>query len=213
MEIVETKRKNKMLKVYIDTNMDKYFSILSRTSDAFLIIDLQGQLAYVSPACETFVAQWKEAISNVGLSDLFLPRFLNDTRTFFTGREQDKLENFDAQMRLDGKLVDVNVTAIPIFFEQQFLGSYLVLKDITAIKRKRKLREERDQRYISLIRKLSQISEKQAAAGQLAAGIAHEIRNPITAIKGFLQLLQNENSGNKVYFDVMTSEILESKSF
>lgn len=49
--------------------------------------------------------------------------------------------------------------------------------------------------------------EKQAAAGQLAAGIAHEIRNPITAIKGFLQLIKSEHHGEAMYFNVIDSEI------
>jgi PAS domain S-box-containing protein len=34
-------------------------------------------------------------------------------------------------------------------------------------------------------------AEKQALAGRIAAGIAHEIRNPLTTVRGYLQLLQN----------------------
>lgn len=43
--------------------------------------------------------------------------------------------------------------------------------------------------------------------GELAAGIAHEIRNPMTALKGFIQLLQGEIKGHKMYFQVIMSEL------
>ena len=202
-----TDRKSVLLKVYRDTNMDKDFSILSKNRDAFILIDLQGKFEYASHACEPLLGYPRDSLHKFVLDKLFVSDFLNQEHTFFKGREQKKLDNFDAQLKvIDGSILDVNVTSIPIFFDQEFLGSYLVIKDITSIKQNR-LSTEREKEYHILINNLSRLSEKQATAGQLAAGIAHEIRNPITAIKGFLQLLMGENDGNKIYFEIIHSEI------
>lgn len=50
-------------------------------------------------------------------------------------------------------------------------------------------------------------SEKLSLAGQLAAGVAHEIRNPLTAIKGFLQIMLSGQHLKREYLDVMYSEL------
>lgn len=49
--------------------------------------------------------------------------------------------------------------------------------------------------------------------GELAAGIAHEIRNPMTALKGFIQLLKGSVEGDyALYFNVITSELKRIES-
>lgn len=50
-------------------------------------------------------------------------------------------------------------------------------------------------------------AEKMSAIGQLTASIAHEIRNPLTAIKGFLQLLQAGVDYKDEYYRIMSDEI------
>lgn len=52
-------------------------------------------------------------------------------------------------------------------------------------------------------------SEKLSLVGELAAGVAHEIRNPLTTLKGFTQMM-NENTdieANKRYSKIMIDEI------
>jgi two-component system sporulation sensor kinase A len=51
-------------------------------------------------------------------------------------------------------------------------------------------------------------TEKLAVVGQLATAMAHEINNPLTAMKGFMQLLKStENENNQGYINIVSSEI------
>ncbi len=50
--------------------------------------------------------------------------------------------------------------------------------------------------------------------GQLAAGLGHEVRNPMTTIRGFLQMLQSKTDllTYKSYFDLMIQELDRTNS-
>ena len=72
-----------------------------------------------------------------------------------------------------GKVVEVEILAYPFLFEDLSSTIIIIARDI-------RVRKENQQLQIK--------NEKLGIAGQLAASIAHEIRNPLTAIKGFLKL-------------------------
>ncbi|MBU9713162.1 PAS domain S-box protein [Evansella tamaricis] len=91
----------------------------------------------------------------------------------------------------DGTPFISEFTLTPMISGENVVGCVLTFRDIT----EKKNSEE-----------LIYHSEKLSAVGQLAAGIAHEIRNPLTSLKGFLQLIQFNKGGKDEYFEIMNSE-------
>jgi PAS domain S-box-containing protein len=95
-------------------------------------------------------------------------------------------------IKVDGTQINVYEQA-EVFFDangnvERKIGT---IQDIT----ERKNTEERLQN-----------SEKLSVVGQLAAGVAHEIRNPLTSLRGFIQLLQAGMQG-KEYYTIMLDEL------
>lgn len=70
-----------------------------------------------------------------------------------------------------------------------------------------------------LRRQEARIKEQQklAVVGQMAAGMAHEIRNPLTSVRGFAQLMSEkmaeQNSAYKEFMEIMIQEIDQADTF
>lgn len=95
--------------------------------------------------------------------------------------------------RKDGSEFWVELSIVPVADEKGWYTHWVsIQRDIT----ERKSMEE------SLLK-----SERLAAIGQLAASVAHEIRNPLTTIKGFFNLLQEGFSPKEDFYQVIQSDI------
>lgn len=82
-------------------------------------------------------------------------------------------------MRKDGEWIFLESRCMPVLGEDGELQYIVVVsRDVS----ERKQAEE-------LLRR----TEKLSVVGELAAGVAHEIRNPLTTLKGFIQLLKREH--------------------
>lgn len=101
----------------------------------------------------------------------------------------------------EGKKVWGDVHYKLYFDEQhQFTGGIGTVADITKQKLA-KLELERSNQQVQMQ------AQKLAVAGQIAAGIAHEVRNPLTSVNGFLQLMKTQYPERTDYFDIIFSEI------
>ena len=94
------------------------------------------------------------------------------------------------------EMIPLSLSATPILDESdQCNGAVIVLRDLREIKQL----EEKVRR-----------AEKLAAIGKLAAGVAHEIRNPLSSIRGFAQFLSQslKNSPKEQEFaQTMVAEV------
>ncbi|MDT2242820.1 histidine kinase dimerization/phospho-acceptor domain-containing protein [Paenibacillus larvae] len=93
----------------------------------------------------------------------------------------------------DGSRFPVEYVSSPIFQEEgEQIGAVITFRDMTEQKRTEEL-----------LRKSDMLS----AVGQLAAGVAHEIRNPLTSLKGFLQLIKPSTGKENYYMEIMQDEL------
>ena len=96
----------------------------------------------------------------------------------------------------DGQIIPLSITSSLLKDEEgNIIGKVIILRDLQDIKNLEKKVER---------------SERLASLGRMAAGIAHEIRNPLSSIKGFAQYFRKKfdpDSEDAAYAQVMANEV------
>ncbi|NEW07833.1 PAS domain S-box protein [Paenibacillus sp. SYP-B3998] len=194
-----TKRKRN--EVMIDELHTKNQLILNAVSDGIFGIDEQLGTIFWNEAAKRLtgytydemvgknpfliLTQACEAEQSMGLTSQ-LPLY----RSMLEGaHDYDSNEIF---YKKNGDPFPVEYMSSPIYDHGRIVGVVITFKDI----KERQKTEE-------MLRK----SDKLSVVGQIAAGVAHEIRNPLTSLKGFTQFLQSGAVNKKEYYEIMLSEL------
>lgn len=165
------------------------------TEDAILVIDADLHIVKANQSFERIYGWTEQELLGKELPTI--PEHLRNEgeqirASLLSSRHMIPYET--VRRRKDGSLIHVSNFASPLFDGKGNAIAYvLISRDITELKQTEQLLRN---------------TEKLAVVGQLAAGIAHEIRNPLTTLKGFLSLLKSQAAHkDNWYMDVMMSEI------
>jgi PAS domain S-box-containing protein len=140
--------------------------IIEQLNSALLVVDAQGRIAYCNPPAEQILGSTSEQLHGRSAWDWFPSQDGDEplvARCLRTGVRFKGAETLI--VRPDGKRIPVGMSCSPIETpERARSGAVAVFTDLSDLK----------QRRTQLLQ-----HEKLASIGQLAAGVAHEINNPM----------------------------------
>ncbi|KKF69149.1 two-component system sensor histidine kinase AtoS [Citrobacter amalonaticus] len=168
--------------------------IIENAADGVIAIDRQGDVTTMNPAAEMITGYTLNELVGRPYATLFSdPHFASPVLdTLAHGTEHLAQEvSFPARDRT----IELSVTTSRIHNPNgELIGALVIFSDLTARKETQ--------------RRLAQ-TERLATLGELMAGVAHEVRNPLTAIRGYVQIIRQQTSlpVHQEYLSVVLKEI------
>jgi len=159
-----------------------YRDIVENVESGLISLDRDGHIGFLNKAGEDILGYRFDELYKESVSKIF---------PWIDLKRKGQLRGEAIFKKKDGKDIFLGFSISP---SRDIGGKVMVFQDITKVKEM----EEQVMR-----------SEKLAAIGELAAGIAHEIRNPIASISGSTEILKEELGGSnhlKPLMDIILRE-------
>lgn len=161
------------------TRDDYYATVIDSVGDGVIVVGSNGVITLCNPAAEEITGFSQKQAQGAEFNKLFtLEMTLVEmlAKTMRTGITISDHEN--VVVRSTGRITPVAVTCYPLVEGSgENIGAILTLKDIT---------------YIRELEAAVRQADRLSTLGTLAAGLAHEVKNPLGGIKGAAQLLERE---------------------
>ncbi|MBO0585970.1 ATP-binding protein [Sporosarcina sp. E16_8] len=188
-------KENKKMNVLL-TSKECYLDLfIEHSEDAIVMFDLDQNIVAMNPAFEKMYG-WKRE-ECMGRAPRLFPSsedsiIAERTQNLLDGKSFHFLRT--KEMRKDGTIFNAELTLAPIYdVDKKLVATSFIARDIT-------LKLQAEQFQID--------TEKLKAIGEIAASVAHEVRNPMTAISGFVQMMNNDPANQyRAYTEIMYNEI------
>ncbi len=152
-------------------------NVLKSMGLGFLAIDMDGSILSHNQAAERILRLDSSQIERQPVDKVLQAPQI---KSFFSGldREIDPARQFDSTFKSkDNTEICLSINISKFTASGQTQGIVAVFNDVTAIKKMESQMAH---------------SERLAAIGRVAAGIAHEIRNPLASLSGSIQMLNSD---------------------
>jgi two-component system, NtrC family, sensor histidine kinase HydH len=169
-------------------------NVVESMADALISIDKEKRIVTLNRRAGEILGSEEKDLKGKGIGEVL---GLDGEKLLQRGENTPIVRDEEIQVKQrSGKEIPLSLSAAPLKDDLgQAIGSVLLLRD---------LREIRD------LQEKVRRGERLASLGRLAAGVAHEIRNPLSSIRGFAQYFRNRFKDQKEeleYASIMVKEV------
>ena len=173
-------------------------NVIQSTVDGIVVVDTRGNVLMFNEGMEGLTGySVKEIVDRGHLSSFYnIDVAKENMRKMRSNRHgpKDKLNPTSMTISTkEGKEIPVTLSASIIRIEGKEVGSVGVFRDMREILQ---MRKELEEAHIQLVQ-----SEKIASIGRMAAGVAHEINNPLAGILMYAEMLKENLQENPEHMD------------
>ena len=197
LAIADQRRRSAALARQIGRQEEYMLSILNSSADAIVFVDNRNLVQVWNRGAELLFGYTAEEMVGHTFRRLVPPEIdaaAELRRIQEEAARKGSVRDYVAtRITKDGRRVAVDITRTPVLSETgEVIGSTVIIRDVTA-------KMEWEQRIYH--------TEKLASIGNLAAGVAHEINNPLAVMLGFTDLLlERAQPGTADYDDLKVIE-------